>query len=74
MCRSGDRSAKAVNLLAADGIKNAYSVIDGMEGDKVTDLDSVYFGKRMKNGWKNSAPWVDTIDPEKIILEEGSIK
>ena len=35
--RSGDRSAKAVNLLAADGIKSAYTVIDGMEGDKVTD-------------------------------------
>jgi hypothetical protein len=24
----------------------------------------------MKNGWKNSAPWVYSIDPEKIILEE----
>jgi len=28
----------------------------------------------MKNGWKNSAPWVYTIDPEKIILEEGTAK
>ncbi len=74
LCRSGDRSAKAVNLLAADGIKNAYTVIDGMEGDKVTDPDSVYVGKRMKNGWKNSAPWVYTLDPEKIILEEGTTK
>jgi hypothetical protein len=26
----------------------------------------------MKNGWKNSAPWVYDIDPEKIILEEGA--
>ena len=25
----------------------------------------------MKNGWKNSAPWVYTVDPEKVILEEG---
>jgi hypothetical protein len=25
----------------------------------------------MRNGWKNSVPWVYTIDPEKIILEEG---
>lgn len=71
MCRSGDRSAKAVDLLAAAGIKSAYSVIDGMEGDKVTDSGSVFVGKRMKNGWKNSAPWVYTIDPEKLILEEG---
>jgi rhodanese-related sulfurtransferase len=74
MCRSGGRSAKAVDLLAAAGIKNAYSVIDGVEGDKVTDPDSVFFGKRMKNGWKNTAPWVYDIDPEKLILGEGAAK
>jgi rhodanese-related sulfurtransferase len=74
MCRSGDRSARAVDLLAAAGITNAYSVVDGVEGDKVTDPDSVFVGKRMKNGWKNSAPWVYTLDPEKIILEEGVAK
>jgi rhodanese-related sulfurtransferase len=73
-CRSGDRSAKAVNQLAAAGFKNVYTIIDGFEGDKVTDPDSVFLGKRMKNGWKNSAPWVYTIDPEKIILEETSSK
>ena len=73
MCRSGDRSAKAVDLLAAAGFKDACSVIDGVEGDKVTDPDSVFVGKRMKNGWKNSAPWVYTIDPEKIILEESNL-
>ncbi|MBP6542453.1 MAG: hypothetical protein KA265_07635 [Piscinibacter sp.] len=74
MCRSGDRSAKAVDLLAAAGMKDAYTVTDGVEGDKVSDPDSVFVGKRMKNGWKNSAPWVYTLDPEKIILEEGVTK
>jgi rhodanese-related sulfurtransferase len=74
MCRSGDRSAKAVNKLAAAGFKNVYTIIDGFEGDKVKDPDSVFNGKRMKNGWKNSAPWVYDIDPEKIILEEASSK
>ena len=74
MCRSGDRSAKAVNDLAAAGFKNAYSVTDGFEGDKVKDPGSVYNGKRMRNGWKNSAPWVYDIDPEKIILEEYTSK
>jgi len=73
-CRSGDRSAKAVNLLADAGFKNAYSIIDGVEGDKVKDPESVFVGKRMRNGWKNSAPWVYDIDPEKIILEEGTSK
>ena len=74
MCRSGDRSAMAVNKLAAAGFTNAYTVTDGFEGDKVTDPGNVFVGKRMKNGWKNSAPWVYGIDPEKVILEEGTSK
>jgi rhodanese-related sulfurtransferase len=72
MCRSGDRSAMAVNQLAAAGFKNVYSIIDGFEGDKVDDPGSVFHGKRMRNGWKNSAPWVYTIDPERLILKEGA--
>ena len=74
MCRSGDRSAMAVNKLAVAGFKKVYTIIDGFEGDKVTDPESVFYGKRMRNGWKNSAPWVYDIDPEKIILEECASK
>ena len=70
-CRSGGRSAMAVNQLAAAGFTKAYNIVDGVEGDVVQDPDSVFNGKRMKNGWKNSAPWVYDIDPEKIILEEA---
>jgi len=73
-CRSGGRSALAVNALAAAGFTNAYNIVDGVEGDLVHDPDSVFDGKRMKNGWKNSAPWVYSIDPEKVILEEGTSK
>jgi len=74
ICRSGGRSAMAVDLLAAAGIKNAYSVIDGVEGDKVTDPASPFFGKRMKNGWKNSAPWVYDTDPGKFLIGQGVAK
>ena len=75
MCRSGGRSAMAVNQLAEAGFKNTYNIIDGMEGDKVDDSGSVFFGKRMRNGWKNSGvPWVYGIDPDKMILEEGYSK
>jgi len=36
-----------------------------MEGDKVDDPGSVYHGKRMKNGWKNSgSPWTFDVNPE----------
>jgi len=43
-----------------------------VEGDRVSDPESAFVGKPMKNGWKNSAPWGSTIDPERIILEEGT--
>ena len=57
-CRSGGRSALAVNALAKAGFTNVYNIIDGFEGDKVAEEGSVYLGKRMKNGWRNSgAPW-----------------
>jgi hypothetical protein len=59
----------AVNLLAENGFKHAYNIIDGMEGDKVNDPESLYKGKRMKNGWKNSGlHWTYTIDPNKMKL------
>jgi len=65
----------AVNKLAAAGFKTVYTITDGMEGDTVEDLESVFHGKRMKNGWKNSGlPWIYSIDPEKIILLEGASK
>ncbi|MDJ0947500.1 MAG: rhodanese-like domain-containing protein [Alphaproteobacteria bacterium] len=52
MCRSGKRSARAVNVLAKLGYENAYSVVDGFEGDADDN------GKRTVNGWKNAgSPW-----------------
>lgn len=58
MCRSGGRSAAAVDLMAKAGFKNVYNIIDGFEGDPVKEPESYYTGKRVKNGWKNSgAPW-----------------
>jgi rhodanese-related sulfurtransferase len=32
MCRSGNRSAQTVNLLAEVGFRNVYNIMDGMEG------------------------------------------
>ena len=74
MCRSGDRSSMAVNQLAEAGLNNSFTITDGFEGDKVDDPGSVFHGKRMRNGWKNSAPWIYTIDPEKVILKESASK
>jgi len=69
MCRSGGRSAAAVDALAEAGFKNVYSIVDGMEGDTVKDPDSPHHGKRMKNGWKNAGlPWTYTLDAERMRL------
>jgi rhodanese-related sulfurtransferase len=72
MCRSGGRSAIAVNLVAQAGFKNAYNVIDGMEGDLVEDPDSAFQGQRLRNGWKNSGcPWTYKLTPDRMVLPKG---
>lgn len=73
MCRSGGRSAIAVNLLAQAGFTNVYNVTDGMEGDNVSDPESVFKGQRMKNGWKNSGcPWTYDLTPDRLFLSEDN--
>jgi rhodanese-related sulfurtransferase len=58
ICRSGNRSAEAVEMLAQAGFKNAYTVVDGFEGDREKDPASQNYGKRTVNGWKNAGlPW-----------------
>jgi rhodanese-related sulfurtransferase len=70
-CRSGGRSAMAVNQLAEGGFKNVYSITDGVEGDKTEDPNSVYFGERKLNGWKNSGlPYTYSIDPKLLLIQE----
>jgi len=67
MCRSGGRSAMAVNLLAQAGFENVYNITDGMEGDAVKDPASVFMGQRLVNGWKNSGlPWTYKTDTEQM--------
>jgi rhodanese-related sulfurtransferase len=70
-CRSGGRSAMAINVLAAAGFTNAYQILDGMEGSRVDDPDSVFHGMRMKNGWRTAAlPWTYDLDPQRMALPE----
>jgi len=69
MCRSGGRSAIAVNMLAKAGFTQVYQIVDGFEGDKVEDPDSVFLGSRLKNGWKNSGcPFTYKLTPDKMLL------
>jgi len=63
ICRSGSRSAKAVNLLAAAGYTKAYTIVDGYEGDKAKSGSTK--GKRTVNGWKNAGlPWTYHLDKD----------
>lgn len=68
MCRSGDRSAKAADLLAKSGYTNVWSAIEGFEGDKAKDGPTK--GQRTVNGWKNAhLPWTYELDKSKAFLE-----
>ncbi|MBI3561940.1 MAG: sulfurtransferase [Gammaproteobacteria bacterium] len=68
MCRSGDRSARAADLLAKAGYSKVYSIVDGFEGDLAKDGPNA--GRRTVNGWKNSnLPWSYTLAKEKMSLE-----
>jgi rhodanese-related sulfurtransferase len=70
ICRSGDRSAAAANLLAEAGFKNVYSVVDGYEGDLAKDGPKA--GQRVVNGWKNAGlPWSYKLDKAKMYKMEN---
>lgn len=70
ICRSGDRSAAAANLLAEAGFKNVYSVVDGYEGDLATSGPKA--GQRAVNGWKNAGlPWSYKLDKAKMYKMEN---
>ena len=72
ICRSGNRSAAAVNAMAAAGFKTTYSITDGFEGDRVQDPSSPFYGKRFQNGWRNSGiPWTDRLNPELMWIPAG---
>jgi len=64
MCRSGDRSALAANLLAKDGYTRVYSIVTGFEGNMSQK------GRRSVDGWKNAGlPWSYKLSKAKMSLQ-----
>ncbi|MCU0841821.1 MAG: rhodanese-like domain-containing protein [Thiobacillaceae bacterium] len=69
ICRSGDRSALAADLLARHGYTNIWSVVDGFEGDLAKDGPNK--GRRAVNGWKNSGlPWSYDLDRKRAFFKD----
>ena len=69
MCRSGHRSVVATHKLVEAGFTNVYNMVDGFEGDKIADKASPDFGKRLKDGWRNSKnPWTQDLDEKLVYL------
>jgi rhodanese-related sulfurtransferase len=63
ICRSGDRSARAADLLYELGHANVHSVVDGFEGDLSAE------GRRTVNGWKNAGlPWSYRLERDKAMF------
>jgi len=70
-CMKGSRwpyKSRVVNALAKAGFTKVHNIIDGFEGDKVEDPESIYHGMRMRNGRKNSVPWTYLLDPKLLWL------
>jgi rhodanese-related sulfurtransferase len=68
ICRSGVRSNSASGLLKHYGFKQAYTVIDGYEGDKSTSGPDK--GQRTVNGWRNAGlPWSYKLDTQKVYTD-----
>ncbi len=68
ICRSGNRSSGATNLLAKVGYKRVYSIIDGFEGTKTVDKSNPK--NQSLKGWKKSnLPWSKKLDEEKMYME-----
>lgn len=67
ICRSGVRSNAASGLLAEMGFAQAYTVIDGFEGDVAREGE--HKGQRVVNGWKNAKlPWTYRLEKAKMYL------
>jgi hypothetical protein len=60
--------SRVVNALTKAGFTKVHNIIDGFEGDKVEDPESIYHGMRMRNGRKNSVPWTYLLDPKLLWL------
>lgn len=67
ICRSGDRSARAADLLAKAGYTRVYTVVEGFEG--VMARQGPQAGRRAVNGWKNAGlPWSYKLDKRKMYV------
>lgn len=67
ICRSGDRSARAADLLAKAGYTRVYTVVEGFEGDMAKQGPQA--GRRAVNGWKNAGlPWSYKLDKRKMYV------
>ena len=69
ICRSGNRSSRAANLLSQVKYTRVFSVVDGYEGDKSEQTGKDY-AHRVINGWKNRGlPWSYELDEQKMYIE-----
>lgn len=63
MCRAGERSSRAADLLVDSGYTRVYVVVYGFEGE-LSDK-----GRRNVNGWKNAGlPWSYELDKKKMYF------
>ena len=69
-CATGGRGGMAINAMAEAGFSSVFNLVNGLEGSRVDDPGSIFHGKHMRNGWKNSGlPWTYAFEPD--LIETG---
>lgn len=65
ICQAGGRAARAADTLTRAGYATVYTVVDGFEGDPVSEGPNK--GMRLVNGWRNAGlPWTTRLDRTKV--------
>jgi rhodanese-related sulfurtransferase len=65
MCQAGVRAARAADVLTKAGFANVYTVIDGFEGDPLSE--GPQRGLRIVNGWRNAGlPWSTRLEKDRL--------
>ncbi len=75
MCRSGERSVVATNAAVDSGFKadKVFNVLGGLEGDKVKNKESPFYGKRHVGGWRlEGLPWTYKMDSK--LMYQSDLK
>ncbi|MBK6982806.1 MAG: hypothetical protein IPH30_15735 [Betaproteobacteria bacterium] len=72
LCRSGERSRVAADMMRRSGYRQVFVVADGFEGPLAANADGTF--TRRELGWKNAGlPWTARLEPGWLHAQRPSV-